>query len=220
MQRVRNLLQGNELFRKTYFLKNEDSLQALARKGQSPKVLFIGCADSRVIPSMITGADPGSLFVLRNVGNFVAPYKPDEDFHAMAAGNEYAVNRLRVDEIVVCGHTNCGAIAALYDGALDRERFVHTRKWLSLGQRAKDLARETLGADAEPEALIGLTEQLSVVTQLDHLLTYPYVREQAENGRLYLHGWMYDIKTGGIACYDPERQAFLAPKETLTENAP
>ena len=212
MQRVRHLLEGNELFRKSYFRENESRLVNLARHGQNPKVLFIGCADSRVIPSAITNAGPGDLFVLRNVGNFVAPYKPDEDYHSTAAGIEYAVNALGVSEIIVCGHTRCGAIAALYDGGgLDPAKFIHTRTWLSLGKRAKTMALAALGEEAERGDLLALTEQLSVVTQIDHLLTYPYVGERVAGGRLHLHGWMYDIETGAIRYYDPEEREFRSP---------
>lgn len=216
MRRVRHLLKGNEFFRRHYFSENEGRLLALAQNGQNPRVLFIGCADSRVIPSMITNTDPGSLFVLRNVGNFVAPYKPDEDYHAMASGIEYAVNILGVSEIIVCGHTQCGAIAALYDKErLDEADFIHTRKWLSLGEKAKNIALEALGENADRRALQELTEQLSVVTQIDNLLTYPYVRDRVEDGRLHPHGWMYEMETGGITCYDPGEQRFRPSRDVL-----
>jgi len=209
MQRVRHLLEGNELFRKSHFRENKDRLLNLAQHGQHPKILFIGCADSRVIPSMITNAAPGDLFVLRNVGNFVAPYKPSDDYHATAAGIEYAMNALGVSDVIVCGHTRCGAIDALLNGVgPDKKRFIHARTWLTLGERAKRMALGALGEDADRGELLTLTEQLSVVTQLDHLLTYPYVDEGVAGGRLHLHGWMYDIETGEIRYYDPGEQQF------------
>ena len=210
MHRVRHLLEGNDLFRKTYFKENEKRLIELAQHGQNPRILFIGCADSRVIPSLITNSDPGNLFVLRNVGNFVAPYKPDEEYHAMAAGIEYANNLLRVDDIIICGHTHCGAIAALHGGGLDGAPFTHARKWLSLGGEAKRMALAALGANGEPSDLLRLTEQISVATQINHLMTYPYVREKVADGRLHVHGWIYDIETGRITCYDPAESAFRA----------
>lgn len=147
----------------------------LAHKGQSPKVLFIGCADSRITPSLMTQSQPGDLFILRNVGNFVAPYKVDEDFHAMAAGIEYAVSVLKVSEIIICGHTHCGACEALYK-EIDDPDLIHTKTWLTLGRRAKKLAITSLGPDAPHEALLRQTEKISVVTQVEHLLTYPAVR--------------------------------------------
>jgi carbonic anhydrase len=170
MIRTSKLLEGNALFKNSYFKKNEMSLIELAENGQHPKALFIGCADSRVVPNLITQTRPGDLFVIRNVGNFVAPFKPDEDYHSTASGIEYAVSALNVSEIIICGHTQCGAIQALYDG-VDEYAFIHTKKWLSLGEKAKGLAVDTLGSDASKEQLLRLTEKLSVVTQIENLLT-------------------------------------------------
>lgn len=118
--------QGNQLF-KAYFKKNKESLLKLVTSGQSPKALFIGCSDSRVIPDMIVQTNPGDLFVVRNVGNFVPPYKLDNDFHSTATGIEYAVSVLNVDEIIICGHTHCGACNHLYQKITD-DSLVHTKK--------------------------------------------------------------------------------------------
>ncbi|MDP3267366.1 MAG: carbonic anhydrase [Sulfuricurvum sp.] len=202
-----SLLNGNEMFKKSYFKKNEKELLDLVHNGQHPKALFIGCADSRVVPNLITQTNPGELFVLRNVGNLVAPYKPDEDYHSTAAGIEYAVTALEVSEIIICGHTHCGAIASLFQ-EIDEKPFVHTKKWLTLGNKAKSLALLALGKDAEKEVLLRLTEKLSVISQIENLLTYPYVKEQVDAGRLHLHGWMYDIENGDIEYYDPDEYEF------------
>ena len=212
MKNVERLLQGNEFFQKNYFCKHEDELLNLVSSGQHPKVLYIGCADSRVIPSLITNTPPGQLFVLRNVGNFVAPYKPDEDYHAMAAGIEYAVTALEVEEIIICGHTHCGAIAALYKDIND-EAFVHTQKWLSLGKKAKELATLALGKDEEQEKLLRLTEKLSIIFQIENLMTYPCVSSKVSKGELHVHGWLYHIETGEIKYYDPDEHDFLALKK-------
>ncbi|MCD6258184.1 MAG: carbonic anhydrase [Helicobacteraceae bacterium] len=201
------LLNGNEMFKNSYFKKHEKELLDLVEFGQSPKALFIGCADSRVIPNLITQTAPGELFVLRNVGNFVAPYKPDEDYHATASGIEYAVSALEVSEIIICGHTHCGAIASLYTN-IDEKPFVHTKKWLSLGKDAQTLALRTLGEDAQKDELLRLTEKLSVVSQIEHLLTYPFVKERVDAGKLHIHGWMYDIANGDIEYYDPDECEF------------
>ncbi len=202
-----SLLDGNEMFKKSYFKKNEKELLELVHKGQHPKALFIGCADSRVIPNLITQTEPGELFVLRNVGNFVAPYKPDEDYHSTASGIEYAVTALKVSEIIICGHTHCGAIASLFQ-ELDEKPFIHTKKWLTLGDKPKALALLTLGNNAEKEELLRLTEKLSIISQIENLLTYPYVKEQVDAGTLHIHGWMYDIENGDIEYYDPDNYAF------------
>lgn len=214
MKRVSTLLDGNEMFQKSYFKKHESEFLNLVENGQHPKALFIGCADSRVIPTLITNTMPGELFVLRNVGNFVAPYRPDEDFHATAAGIEYGISALEVSEIIICGHTHCGAIAALYQ-EMDGKAFIHTKKWLSLGNKAKAIALLSLGAEAEKTELLRLTEKLSVVSQIEHLLSYPYVKERVEQGKLHIHGWMYDIETGDIEYYDPDEHEFLSLKKTV-----
>jgi len=201
------LLKGNGMFKKSYFKEHAQELVDLARNGQHPKALFIGCSDSRVLPNLITQSSPGDLFVIRNVGNFVAPYKPDEDFHSTASAIEYAVSALEVTQIIICGHTQCGAIAALYE-TIDDPAMIHTKKWLTLGEKAKATALLSLGQEAEKERLLRLTERLSVITQIEHLLTYPSVKEKVDAGVIHIHGWLYDISTGTIEYYDPEDSAF------------
>ena len=207
--------QGNELFR-TYFKKNKESLLELVVSGQSPKALFIGCSDSRVIPDLMVQADPGDLFVLRNVGNLVPPYKPDADFHATASGIEYAVSVLKVQEIIICGHTHCGACKALFQ-TIDDPSLIHTKKWLELGESAKRSAILTLGASAPKEELLRLTEKLSVIKQIENILTYPYVKKQFEEGSLHIHGWYYDIETGKIEYYNADSYEFLPLKDLTRE---
>ena len=202
-----SLLDGNEMFKKSYFKKNEKELLDLVHQGQHPKALFIGCADSRVVPNLITQTEPGELFVLRNVGNFVAPYKPDEDYHSTASGIEYAVTALEVSEIIICGHTHCGAIASLFQ-EMDEKPFIHTKKWLTLGDKPKALALLALGKNAEKNELLRLTEKLSIISQIENLFTYPYVKEKVDAGILHIHGWMYDIENGDIEYYDPDNYEF------------
>ena len=204
---------GNQLFR-TYFKKNKESLLKLVKKGQSPKALFIGCSDSRVIPDMMVQSNPGDLFVIRNVGNFVPPYKPDEDFHATASGIEYAVSILNVKSIIICGHTHCGACNALYQ-VIEDDSLVHTKKWLELGESAKTSAILSLGTDAPKEELLRLTEKLSVTKQIENILTYPNVKKRFENGDLHIHGWYYDIETGQIDYYNAETYEFLPLNDLL-----
>jgi len=203
--------EGNKLF-KSYFKKNKESLLKLVRSGQSPKALFIGCSDSRVIPDLMIQSNPGDLFVIRNVGNFVPPYKPDEDFHATASGIEYAVSVLKVQEIIICGHTHCGACSSLYE-ELDDPSLIHTKKWLELGKSAKTSAILSLGSDAPKEELLRLTEKLSIMKQIDNILTYPIVKAGFENSTLAIHGWYYDIETGDIDYYNADSCEFLPLKD-------
>jgi len=206
------ILDGNEIFKNSYFKKHEVELIDLVENGQHPKALFIGCADSRVVPNLITQTGPGELFVLRNVGNFVAPYKPDEEFHSTAAGIEYAVSALGVKEIIICGHTQCGAIASLY-ADVSSEDLKHTRKWLSLGEKAKSIAMIASNGALEHEELLRLTERISVIFQIENLLTYPAVKRKVDAGEIHIHAWIYDMSHGTIDYYNPDTQKFESLEE-------
>jgi carbonic anhydrase len=204
---------GHGNFQKVKFNQNKERFKKLVDEGQSPKALFIGCSDSRVMPAMITGSKPGDLFIVRNIGNFVAPYNPDADYHATASAIEYAVSILEVSDIIVCGHSHCGAIAALYKDIKETPDNIHTIKWLELGGEAKKVA--TLAhKNADESIKLRYTEQISVVYQLDNLLTYPAVKRRVNEGTLFLHGWHYDIENGHIDYYDDEDFEFKA----LTQN--
>jgi len=209
MMDYNELVVGNEKFKESYYKDHKKKFLDLAEKGQSPKILFIGCADSRVIPGLFTKTAPGDLFVVRNIGNLVAPYSPDEDFHSTASSIEYAVSILGVEDIIVCGHTHCGAIEAVFDrDKLDQADLVHTKKWLSLAQNPKDQAILALGNNAKKDLLLRLTEKFSVIEQLKNLQTYPAVKRALKDGTLSLHGWMYDIKDGEVYYFNPEISQF------------
>lgn len=205
---------GNKLFKK-YFKDNKQSLLNLVKSGQSPKALFIGCSDSRVIPDLMIQSNPGDLFVLRNVGNFVPPYKPDEDFHATASGIEFAVSVLKVEEVIICGHSHCGACKYLYE-SIDDPSLIHTKKWLELGIPPKKSAVLALGMSAPREDLLRLTEKISIIHQIENLLTYPNVKQRFLEGNLHIHGWYYKIEDGSIDYYDAHSGEFL-PLNSLVE---
>jgi len=209
MKHIRKLIQGSKRFQNKEFKKHKNTFEKLVTQGQSPKVLFIGCCDSRVLPNLITNTGPGDLFIVRNIGNFVAPYKPDEDFHSTAAAIEYAVTILEVQDIIVCGHSQCGAIGALYkQQKLENEDLVHVKTWLNLGMPAKELVEE-LEPNATKEDTLTMTEEISVLFQLENLMTYPTVKKRVQAGELALNGWHYDIESGEIAAYDDEKEEFL-----------
>lgn len=210
------IINGNELFKNSYFKQHEAELLDLVENGQHPKALFIGCADSRVVPNLITQTAPGDLFVLRNVGNFVAPYKIDEDFHATASGIEYAVSVLGVKEIIICGHTHCGAINSLYS-EIDDPNLVHTKKWLQLGEKAKSIALMVSDSDIKQEQLLRLTEKLSLISQIENLLTYPAVKKKVDAEEIHIHGWIYNIEDGSIEYYDPDDSKFKPLSAVQTE---
>jgi len=199
---------GIETFKNVYFKKHKKDFLELVENGQHPKALFIGCSDSRVVPNLITSTSPGDLFVIRNVGNFVPPFKPDDDFHATASGIEYAINHLKVDDIIICGHSDCGACKALYeDHSIHKDDMIHTIKWLELGLPAKELALKSVPNDNRAE-LFRATEKFSIVFQLKNILTYPGVKKRIEEGKLELHGWYYRLDSGEVEYYDPDDKQF------------
>jgi carbonic anhydrase len=205
---IKSLAMGHKRFQQTNFKHNEDRFKQLVDDGQHPKALFIGCSDSRVGPEIITGSVPGELFIVRNIGNFVAPYKPDEEYHATASAIEYAVGVLDITDIIICGHSHCGAIESLYKEIPYSEDILHTIKWLELGADAKRFAISQM-PNASSDELKRFTEKASVLFQLDNIMTYPIVKNRVENGELFLHGWYYDIDNGAISYYDDGTDEFL-----------
>lgn len=196
-----DLLQRLRRFHDDAFPTQRSLFRHLVDDGQHPTTLFIGCSDSRIVPYLLTGAGPGELFLVRNVGAFVPPHDQSQGFHGTAAAIEFAVLNLNVQRIVVCGHTHCGAIRALY-GEVPASA-TNLRAWLELGREA------TLPvADPGPEAL-RRTEQRAIVLQLERLMDYPMVRERVEAGVLSLHGWHYVIEEGEIHVFDIQRGGFV-----------
>ncbi len=193
------LIEGLRRFHRDVFPRFRDRYQDLVSHGQQPATLFIGCADSRVMPEVFTGADPGELFHVRNMGAFVPPYESDYGYHGTSAAIEFANLVLGVTDIVVCGHTHCGAIRALYDPPAGTP---HIERWLGLAADAR------LDGPVD-DALLHRTEQRSIALQLERLLTYPELRARVEDGAVSLHGWHYIIEEGTIDILDVERGAFV-----------
>ncbi len=204
---ILDFAKGNQKFQNVKFKENEQKYLRLVKEGQHPKALFIGCSDSRVLPESIVAAKPGDLFIVRNIGNFVPPYKPDNDFHSTASAIEYAVSVLNVEHIIVCGHSHCGACAALYQDLEDKPELIHTKKWLELGQKAKEVALVADGGTPQT------TEKVSILFQLENLMTYPEVKRRVESNNLLIHGWYYTLESGKIEYYDDEKSRFMPLNE-------
>jgi len=205
--RLKSFEEGHSTFQSVKFKKSQERFQHLIEEGQDPKALFIGCSDSRVMPAMITGSKPGDLFIVRNIGNFVAPFNPDSDFHATASAIEYATSVLEISDIIVCGHSHCGAIEALYKNIQPSTENIHTMKWLELGNEAKKVAMLAY-TDEQKEQRLRYTEKISTIYQIDNLLTYPAVKRRVDEGTLFLHAWYYDMESGEIEYYDDETYSF------------
>ena len=207
------LAAGVQIFREQVFPERRAEFEKLA-DGQKPGTLFITCADSRVMPEMITQTEPGELFVCRNIGNIVPTY--GEMMGGVSAVIEYAVMALGVTNIVICGHSDCGAMKGLlhdHDGALDAMPTV--RSWLRNAQAARSVVEATRGAlqgDAKVQALV----EQNVLTQLQHLGTHPSVAAGLAKGTLVLQGWIYEIATGEVLTYDDAAGGFI-PLRTSAE---
>jgi carbonic anhydrase len=203
---MKKLIEGAVAFRQNDFEKHEKLFSELG-KAQKPHTLFIGCSDSRLVPEMITTTQPGELFMIRNVANIVPPYQHSGEYLATLSAIEFAVQALEVENIVVCGHSNCGGCAALYMQEEYFRKLPHTSKWLELALPVKNKVLNILpeGNHASRE---WLTEQMNVVEQIQHLLTYPYIAEKYEKRELNISGWYYIIETGEIFSYNAEKGFF------------
>lgn len=195
------ILAGIGRFR-AYFQENQELFELLAHEGQAPQALFIGCSDSRVPPEWITQRDPGDLFVTRNPGNIVPPYGTGQtDIGAVV---EFAVLRLNVRHIILCGHTDCGVIRAL-DQAVDWIREPQIARWIEHARPAKTQI-EASGLPEEGWHLA--TVRANVLLQLVNLRSYDPVRSGEKTGALTLHGWVYHLETGIIDAYHSETSSW------------
>ncbi|MBI1391580.1 MAG: carbonic anhydrase [Alphaproteobacteria bacterium] len=185
-------------FQNEVYPENKDLFHELDR-GQAPEALFITCSDSRIETAMITQTAPGELFICRNAGNIVPP--PSTHTGGMSASIEFAVAALKVPHIVVCGHTQCGAMkGAMNPEGLDKLPYV--RDWLSYSRGAVEIVEE-LGAGLSEDEKMTLLLRQNVILQLQHLRSHPSVARRLAKGDVELHGWVYDIKTGAVDAYDP-----------------
>lgn len=202
---MEKLLSGIHRFRQEFWSENRDLFQRLAEHGQSPDALFITCCDARVIPTVITHALPGDLFIVKNMGNFIPPYSEDPlDGTGVAAAIEYAVEHLHVRDIIVCGHSDCGAMKALYE---DRGGFAetpHIAEWLRNGERTLEVVAANYPRMSKKE-MLSVTSEENVLIQMENLRTYPVVRRAAREGRLHVHAWFFEIGTGRVFRYDPDK---------------
>jgi len=203
---MKKLIEGAVAFRQNDF-ETHEALFVKLGKEQKPHTLFIGCSDSRLVPGMITTTKPGELFIIRNIANIVPPYQHSGEYLAAVSAIEFAIQALGVENIVVCGHSNCGGCAALFKPDEFFHKLPHTRKWLELALPVKAKVMEALpkGSPAQREWLM---EQLNVVEQIKHLLSYPFVAEKYSQGLLKISGWHYIIETGEIFAYDAEKGFF------------
>lgn len=206
---MQRLMAGVHRFRGEEFGRYRALFRRLARDGQRPETLFITCSDSRVLAELITQSQPGDLFVVKNVGNIVPPATVTGATNSTSAAIEFAVGVLGVSDIVVCGHSQCGAIMALMDGLPEGQPMPHLREWLELAAPVRETIEtrytHLTGTDEHRRA----AEEENVLFALDNLRTYPCVQDRLAKGALHLHGWFFKIATAELFAYDPESAQFM-----------
>ena len=203
---MEKLFKGIAKFRREDFESHRELFKELGRK-QQPHTLFIGCSDSRVVPELITRTRPGELFMIRNVANIVPPYRKANDFAGTTSAIEYAVQVLNVEAIVVCGHSNCGGCAALHQEPEALTNIPNVARWLQISKEVKGRVEKQV-VDGTPEEREWLTEQINILVQMRNLLTYPYIRQRYEEGKIDILGWYYIIETGEIFNFNDRTETF------------
>lgn len=198
-------------WRATTYSENKSWYMKLADEGQHPRGMIISCCDSRVNATSLFGADTGEFFIHRNIANLVPPYEPNRDYHGTSAAIEYAVNSLRVVNVIIMGHTQCGGVAgchAMCSGQAPEmdEDTSFVGRWMDILRPGFDRAVKV--SEKEDEQIKELERQ-SVLVSLENLMTFPFVRERVEAEDLTLHGISVNIKSGGLSHYDPAQGQFI-----------
>ena len=203
---MERLFQGIRNFSEKEFNEHKELYEDLSRQ-QNPHTLFIGCSDSRVLPGKMLNTLPGEVFMIRNVANIIPPSEEAESHQAVIASLEYAVHVLGVENIIVCGHSNCGGCQALSNSKEEMALLPHTYEWLSFARPAFDQV-EAFKHNHSHEEVERFIEQANIVTQMGHLLTYDYIKEKHDQGQLKIYGWYYDIGEGKFFNYNTDIEAF------------
>jgi carbonic anhydrase len=204
---IDKLLRGYRSYRDGSYENSRNLIEDLVTRGQRPDVAVIACSDSRVDPAILFQADPGDLFVVRNVANLVPPMEEEGTYHGTSAALEFAVLGLGVKHLVVLGHAHCGGIRLMMDAQPDSTVFKYVSPWVSMLAAAHRRVLATMG-QADESARIRACEQNAVLVSLENLTTFSWVRERVESGELQLHGWYIDIAVPELSAYDWESRSF------------
>ena len=213
---MKKLIKGIGEFRSNYFPAYRELFEQLSH-GQKPRVLFITCSDSRLDPNLITQTGIGELFVIRNAGNIIPPYGAANGGEGAAV--EYAIHALDIEQIVVCGHSHCGAMKGLLQLGKLEEEMPLVYDWLKHAEATRRLVKENY-SDYPKEQLLEIAIAENVLTQIDNLKTYPVVHSRLYQDRLKIYGWVYHIETGEVLAYDPETHSYIAPHTQLSNYHP
>ncbi len=212
---MRKLIRGLREFQDNYFPSHLELFEKLGME-QKPRVLFITCSDSRIVPNLLTKADVGELFIIRNAGNIIPPYGT---LSGEGATIEYAIQSLEIEQIIVCGHTHCGAMNGLLKLDQLREEMPITYQWLKLAEGTRRLVKENYTHLMDKE-LLEVTSAENVLTQIDNLKTYPVIRSRLYQARLNIYGWVYNLETGQVLAYDSVSHSYVPPQHQLVDELP
>lgn len=204
---ISTFVEGFGRFQEKYFAGDESIFDRL-REGQNPSTLVISCCDSRTDPGMLMGANPGDIFVVRNVANLVPPYSHSAEMPGIRADIEFAIKGLNVTNVIILGHSGCGGIRALMDGeGITRNDYEFIGRWVTIAREARERVFRELATERD-EVKSRACEHWAIELSLKNLLTFPWIRERVQAGALTLHGWYFDIRAGELQAYSPEQQAF------------
>jgi carbonic anhydrase len=205
---MEQLIAGVHKFRSDQFGNYRKLFRKLSQEGQNPHTLFITCSDSRVLAELITQSKPGDLFVVKNVGNIIPPASATGSTNSTAAAIEFAVETLRVSDIVICGHSQCGAMSALLGENPATKSMPHLREWLSLAASVLETMRSQYIHLTRLDERMDAAAAENVLYALENLHSYPCVQDRLMDGTLRLHGWFFQIATAELFAYDPELLQF------------
>jgi len=206
---MQKLIAGVHKFHAEEFGRYRELFRKLARQGQNPHTLFITCSDSRVLAELITQSQPGDLFVVKNVGNIVPPANATGSTNSTAAAIEFATEVLQVSDIVVCGHSQCGAMEALIARHLPVNEMPHLAEWLRLAEPVRRTIQNEYPHLSDDAARTTAAAEENVLFALENLHSYPSVQRRLADGSLHLHGWFFKIASAELFAFDPELNQFV-----------
>lgn len=202
---MQKLVKGIHSFQRGFFADHRELFEQLATTGQNPETLFITCSDSRVVPNLITNSEPGELFIVRNVGNVVPGISLPG---GTAAAIQYAVEVLNVQNVIICGHTQCGALKAILNPE-SVANLEYVSRWVESTIDVKRVIEEKY-SHLDEEGKLTAAIQENVLSGLERLREYPFVAKRIESGKLRVNGWVFDVRRGEVFDYDPEVGEFLS----------
>ena len=210
---MKKLIRGLDEFRKGYVSEHQELLEQLSH-GQKPRVLFIACSDSRVDPNLITNTDIGELFIIRNAGNIIPPYGAANGGEGGTL--EYAINALGIEQVIVCGHSHCGAMKGLLKLNKLQKDMPLVYDWLKHAEATRRLVKENYFDLTEEEYVETLVAE-NVLVQIDNLKTYPVIKAKMHQGKLKIYAWIYQIETGEVLAYDAQTHTYVAPQSQISQ---